>query len=139
MTLANARHHQGYCGACRSDRACTGTTEPADLIGRARMARALCKALHGKRCNCASCAFCLSRKALGSPRFFSEVRQHCLIKSYARKYSMFLQHLQVIMSLSLCVAMIDFNVLIFALDNTQKRFEKQSDSSSSYTNCNVFL
>ena len=127
-----------YYGACRSDRARVCTMEPADLIGHARVARALCKALRGKRCNCASCAFCLSRKALGSP-FFSEVRQQCLIKSYARKYSTFLQHLQVIMSLSLCVAMIDFNVLRFALENTQKRFEKQSDSSSSYTNCNVFL
>ena len=72
-------------------------------------------------------------------RVVSEVRQQCLIKSYARKYTTFVQYLHIIMCLPMCVAVIYFNVSRFALENTQKRFEKQSDSSSSYTNCNVFL
>ena len=72
-------------------------------------------------------------------RVFWEVWQQRWIKGYARKYSMFLQHLHVLMCLSMRVTVVDFNVSGTALENTQKRFEKQSDSSSSYTNCNVFL
>ena len=113
--------------------------EPADLIG-ARGWQGRCARLCAENGAIAPVVrFVCPARPLGARVFFYEVRQQCLIKSYARKYSTFLQHLQVIMSLSLCVAMIDFNVLRFALENTQKRFEKQSDSSSSYTNCNVFL
>ena len=115
-----------YYGACRFERACADGK--GVVQGSARKTVQLRQ-------------LCVLSVPQGpwEPAFFSEVRQQCLIKRYARKYSTFLQHLQVIMSLSLCVAMIDFNVLRFALENTQKRFEKQSDSSSSYTNCNVFL
>ena len=112
--------------------------EPADLIG-ARGWQGRCARLCAENGAIAPVVrFVGPARPLGA-RVVSEVRQQCLIKSYARKYTTFVQYLHIIMCLPMCVAVIDFNVLRFALENTQKRFEKQSDSSSSYTNCNVFL
>ena len=101
-------------------------------------ARALCKALRGKRCNCFNLVHFCPPRGHWEPAIFWDVWQQRLIKSYARKYSAFLQHLHVIMCLPLCVAMIHFKVSKFALENTWKRFEKQSDSSCFCENCNVF-
>ena len=83
-------------------------------------------------------AFLSPARPLGA-RDFWDFWQQRLINSYARKYTTFLQHLRLMMCLSLCVAMIHFKVSRFALKNTWKRFEEQSDSSCSYTNCNVLL
>ena len=126
-----------YYGACRFDRACAGTVEPADLIGRARYcgacrfdrARMEPADLIGRARYYGACRFDRARaggkdsaretvhcarfvgpaRPLGARDFSeSEVRQQCLVKSYARKYSTFLQHLHVSMRLPMCVAIVDF-------------------------------
>ena len=66
------------------------------------------EALRGKRCNCFNLVrFCPPARPLGT-RDFWEVWQQRLINSYARKYSMFLQHLHVTMCLPICVAIVDY-------------------------------
>ena len=81
--------------------------------------------------------FLLPARPLGA-RVFWEVWQQRLIKSCARKYSSFLQHLRLMTCLSLCVAMIHFKVSRFALGNTEKRFKEQSGSSCFCKDCNEF-
>ena len=100
-------------------------------------AMALCKALRGKRCNCFNLVRFCPPRGHWEPAIFWDFWQQRLINSYARKYTTFLQHLRLMMCLSLCVAMIHFKVSRFALKNTWKRFEEQSDSSCSCKNCNV--
>ena len=72
------------------------------------------------------------------PAIFGKSGKNAGLRGCARKYTTFVQHLHVIMCLPMCVAMIDFNVSRFALENTWKRFEEQSDSSCFCKNCNVF-
>ena len=68
-------------------------------------ARALRKALRGKRCNCASLVRFAPARPSGA-RVFWESGQNACLRGYARKYTTFVQHLHVIMCLPLRVAVL---------------------------------